>query len=52
MGNPVLQRCGARYSAVAAIGKDHAKGYAKWKGMTVGEAARWLGPVLEYDAGK
>ncbi len=36
----------ARYFAVTKIGRDQLQDYARRKGMSVEEAARWLAPVL------
>jgi 5-methyltetrahydrofolate--homocysteine methyltransferase len=40
----------ARYFAVGRIGRDQVEDYAARKGITVGEAERWLRPNLGYDA--
>ncbi|MEW6312954.1 MAG: methionine synthase [Pseudomonadota bacterium] len=37
----------AQYFAISKIGKDQLEDYAKRKGMSVEDAARWLAPVLE-----
>jgi len=39
----------ARYFAVGPVGKDQVEDYAFRKGVTVGEAERWLRPNLAYD---
>ncbi|MBE3095502.1 MAG: hypothetical protein IMZ44_00050, partial [Planctomycetes bacterium] len=39
----------ARYFAVGRIGRDQAEAYARRKGMSLGEAERWLRPALAYD---
>jgi len=39
----------ARYFAVGPVGRDQVKDYASRKGVTVGEAERWLRPNLAYD---
>ncbi len=39
----------SHYFTVGSIGADQVESYAKRKGMTVGEAERWLSPVLSYD---
>ena len=39
----------AKYFGVDAIGRDQVEDYAHRKGMTVGEAERWLAPNLGYD---
>jgi 5-methyltetrahydrofolate--homocysteine methyltransferase len=39
----------ARYFGVGKIGRDQVEDYAKRKGMTVEEAARWLAPNLSYE---
>ncbi|BAL26662.1 methionine synthase [Azoarcus sp. KH32C] len=36
----------ARYFAIPKIGRDQLEDWAKRTGMTVGEAARWLAPIL------
>jgi 5-methyltetrahydrofolate--homocysteine methyltransferase len=38
----------ARYFSVGRIGRDQVEDYAQRKGMTVGEAERWLRPSLGY----
>jgi len=38
----------AKYFAIGKIDKDQVIDYAKRKGMTLGEAERWLAPVLSY----
>jgi 5-methyltetrahydrofolate--homocysteine methyltransferase len=40
---------GARYFTVGKIGHDQLEDYARRKGMSVGEAERWLRPNLGYD---
>ena len=39
----------ARYFAVGPVGRDQVEDYASRKGVTVGEAERWLRPNLAYD---
>ncbi|MGI8859426.1 MAG: vitamin B12 dependent-methionine synthase activation domain-containing protein, partial [Rubrobacteraceae bacterium] len=39
----------SQYFGVAEIGRDQAADYAKRKGMTLGEAEKWLAPNLAYD---
>jgi 5-methyltetrahydrofolate--homocysteine methyltransferase len=39
----------ARYFSVGRIGRDQAGDYARRKGISVGEAERWLGPGLAYE---
>ncbi len=39
----------AKYFGVGAIGRDQVEDYAHRKGMTIGEAERWLAPNLGYD---
>ncbi len=39
----------ARYFAVGRIDRDQVEDYAGRKGVSVGEAERWLGPNLGYD---
>jgi 5-methyltetrahydrofolate--homocysteine methyltransferase len=41
----------AEYLPVGKIGRDQIADYAVRKGMSLGEAERWLGPWLDYDAG-
>ncbi|MEO6787091.1 MAG: vitamin B12 dependent-methionine synthase activation domain-containing protein, partial [Chthoniobacteraceae bacterium] len=38
----------SRYFAVGKLGKDQLADYAVRKGMSLGEAERWLGPWLNY----
>jgi len=38
----------ARYFMVGRVAKDQVADYAARKGMTIGEAERWLGPNLAY----
>jgi len=40
----------SRYFGVGKINRDQVRDYAKRKGMDTGEAERWLGPNLGYDA--
>ncbi len=40
----------AHYFGVGKIDRDQVASYAQRKGMTVGEAERWLAPLLGYDA--
>ena len=37
------------YFAVGRIERDQVEDYAKRKGMSLREAERWLGPILNYD---
>jgi 5-methyltetrahydrofolate--homocysteine methyltransferase len=37
------------YFGVGRIGRDQVEDYARRKGWSIGEAERWLGPVLAYD---
>jgi 5-methyltetrahydrofolate--homocysteine methyltransferase len=39
----------ARYFAVGSIGRDQVADYAARKGISIGEAERWLAPNLGYD---
>ncbi|HEY2505616.1 MAG TPA: methionine synthase [Streptosporangiaceae bacterium] len=39
----------ARYFAVGRIGRDQAADYATRKGISLGEAERWLAPNLSYE---
>jgi 5-methyltetrahydrofolate--homocysteine methyltransferase len=39
----------ARYFTLGKIGRDQVEDYAARKGMTLGEAERWLGPNLGYE---
>jgi 5-methyltetrahydrofolate--homocysteine methyltransferase len=39
----------ARYFSVGRIGRDQAGDYARRKGISLGEAERWLGPGLAYE---
>jgi len=39
----------ARYFSIGRIGRDQAGDYARRKGISVGEAERWLGPGLAYE---
>jgi 5-methyltetrahydrofolate--homocysteine methyltransferase len=39
----------ALYFGVGQIAKDQVMDYARRKGVTVGEAERWLSPILGYD---
>jgi 5-methyltetrahydrofolate--homocysteine methyltransferase len=39
----------SRYFAVGKIARDQVEDYARRKGLTVGEAERWLGPNLGYE---
>jgi 5-methyltetrahydrofolate--homocysteine methyltransferase len=39
----------SRYFGVGAIGRDQVEDYAHRKGMSIGEAERWLAPNLGYD---
>jgi len=40
----------ALYFGVGHIAKDQVEDYARRKSMSVGEAERWLSPILAYDA--
>ncbi len=42
----------SQYFAVGRIGRDQVADYARRKGITVGEAERWLAPNLGYEPGK
>ncbi|MBV6440271.1 MAG: Methionine synthase [Saprospiraceae bacterium] len=39
----------SKYFGLGQIGKDQVEDYARRKGMLLGEAERWLTPVLNYD---
>jgi 5-methyltetrahydrofolate--homocysteine methyltransferase len=39
----------ARYFSIGRIGRDQLESYARRKGVTEAEAARWLGPVLSEE---
>jgi 5-methyltetrahydrofolate--homocysteine methyltransferase len=39
----------SRYFTVGMLARDQVADYARRKGMTLGEAERWLGPNLNYD---
>ncbi|WP_084736566.1 methionine synthase [Cystobacter ferrugineus] len=39
----------AKYFGLGKIGRDQLEDYARRKGMTIEEAARWLGPLLDED---
>ena len=39
----------ATYFGVGQIGKDQVADYAKRKGQTLGEAEKWLSPILAYE---
>jgi 5-methyltetrahydrofolate--homocysteine methyltransferase len=39
----------SKYFMVGKVGKDQVEDYARRKGMTVGQAERWLRPVLGYE---
>jgi 5-methyltetrahydrofolate--homocysteine methyltransferase len=39
----------SRYFGVGKIGRDQAADYAARKGWSLGEAERWLAPILNYD---
>ena len=41
----------AHYFGVGQIDRDQTADYAARKGMSVGEAERWLAPILGYEAG-
>ena len=40
----------ARYFGLGRIDRDQVEDYARRKGMSVGEAERWLAPNLGYDS--
>ena len=42
----------ARYFGVGKVERDQVEDYALRKGWTIGEAERWLGPVLNYNPRK
>ncbi len=39
----------AHYFGVAKIERDQIEDYARRKGWSIGEAERWLAPILNYD---
>ena len=39
----------SRYFAVDRLGRDQVESYARRKGISLGEAERWLSPNLGYD---
>jgi 5-methyltetrahydrofolate--homocysteine methyltransferase len=39
----------SKYFAVGKIGRDQVEDYAARKGMTMAEAGRWLGPILNFE---
>jgi len=39
----------SHYFGVAKVERDQVEDYARRKGMSVGEAERWLSPILNYD---
>jgi 5-methyltetrahydrofolate--homocysteine methyltransferase len=39
----------SRYFSVGKIGKDQVEDYARRKGVSVGEAERWIRPNLAYE---
>jgi 5-methyltetrahydrofolate--homocysteine methyltransferase len=39
----------AHYFAVGRVGRDQVEDYARRKGLSVGEAERWLAPNLGYE---
>ena len=41
----------SHYFGVGRIEKDQVEDYARRKGMSVAEVERWLGPILNYEAG-
>ena len=54
--DPAASVCGwyfahpdSRYFGVGKIGRDQVADYAERKGMSIGEAERWLAPNLSYD---
>jgi 5-methyltetrahydrofolate--homocysteine methyltransferase len=42
----------SHYFGVGQIDRDQVENYARRKGMRLGEAERWLAPVLGYDPGE
>ncbi len=40
----------SRYFTIGKISKDQVQDYAERKNMSIGEAEKWLAPVLNYDA--
>ena len=45
-----LSNHASHYFGVGKVERDQVADYASRKGWTVGEAERWLAPVLNYDA--
>ena len=41
----------SHYFGVGRIEKDQVEDYARRKGMSVAEVERWLGSILNYEAG-
>ena len=41
----------AKYFSVGKIARDQLESYAQRKGMSIGEAERWLAPIIGYDPG-
>jgi 5-methyltetrahydrofolate--homocysteine methyltransferase len=41
----------SRYFMVGKVGRDQVDDYARRKGMPIGEAERWLRPILGYEEG-
>jgi 5-methyltetrahydrofolate--homocysteine methyltransferase len=41
----------ARYFQVGRIDADQVADYARRKGMALGEAERWLAPIVGYEQG-
>jgi len=39
----------SRYFMVGKVGRDQVEDYARRKGMPLGEAERWLRPILGYE---
>jgi 5-methyltetrahydrofolate--homocysteine methyltransferase len=48
----LLSHPAARYFGVGRIGADQLDDYARRKGWTIAEAARWLAPIVEDDPGE
>jgi 5-methyltetrahydrofolate--homocysteine methyltransferase len=42
----------SRYFTLSKIDREQVADYAERKGMSVAEVERWLGPNLNYDAGR
>jgi len=39
----------AKYFMLGKIGRDQVEDYACRKGMSIGEAEKWLAPALDYE---